>query len=192
MKWWPQPKELTIPIVRREDTNRDPLDAVLYSPTPLVIRFAFADPRTSRFLIAAHATSERPITDRRKGVIKHEIRFRSQWPFFVGAPQYQTADFTAPALQGEVLWGYHVTGATIGTSYDFAVTSGTRPATVTVRATAAEFLVSPSFPFEENVVVTEGRNVPDYLSFGTTVRAVTLSGGATARLFYVPNFASLS
>ena len=79
--------------------------------------------------------------------------------------------------------GYHITGATAGREYEFAVTGGTSPATITVRASATEFLVSPSFPFEENVVVTTGRLVPTYLSFGTLVRAVTLSGGGTARLF---------
>lgn len=193
LKWWPQPKEITIPFVRREDTSRDALDAVLYSSTPLVIRFAFATPRTSRFLIASHAVAEKPVPDRRKGVIKHEVRFRSQWPFFVGAPLYQTADFTTPALQGEALWGYHVTGATIASEYEFAATGGTSPATITVEsAPAAEFLVSPSFPFEENVVVTTGRLVPTYLRFGTSVSVVTLSGAATARLFYLPNYASLS
>ena len=192
LKWWPQPRDISIPLVRREDESRDALDDVLYSSAPLVLRFAFTTPRTSRFLIATHARGERQVSARRKGVIKHIVRFRSQWPFFVGAPSYQTADFTAPALQGEALWGYHVTGATIGSNYDFVVTGGSSPSTITVRADATEFLVSPSFPFEEKVVVTTGRNVPDYLRFGTSVRAVTLSGGATARLFYLPNYASLS
>ena len=191
LKWWPQPREIVIPFQRRESTSKDVLDRHIYSLSPLVLRFSFRA-AASRFLIATHARSERAVTDKKANFVEHRVRFRSQWPFFVSAPEYQTADFTAPALQGEALWGYHVTGATVGTRYEFAVTGGTSPATISVLADATEFLVSPSFPFESKVVVTTGRNVPDYLRFGTSVRAVTLSGGATARLFYLPNYASLS
>ena len=195
LKWWPQPREITIPLQRRETASKDTLDRHLYSSSPLVVRFSFApegETAFSRFFIASHAISERPITLRKKNFLQHNIRFRSEWPFFVGSPEYQTADLTAPSLQGEAIWGYHVTGATIGTEYEFTTTPGTSPAVITVRASASEFLVSPSFPFEENVVITTGRLIPDYLRAGTTVRAVSLSGGASARLFYLPNYASLS
>ena len=61
LKWWPQPREITIPFQRRESVSKDALDRHIYSSIPLVLRFSFTS-SPSRFFIAAHARSERPVT----------------------------------------------------------------------------------------------------------------------------------
>lgn len=190
-KWWPQPRVIQIPFYRFAGQSRRSLDEAIYRSTPLVLRFRFKAPDPPLFFIACHAVGEREVENVLQGTIEHRIRFRSQWPFFVGAPvNTTTGTLRAPAdLQGKAIYGYSVTGATTGSSYDFDITGS---ANVSVAAPASEFLVCPSFPFEENVVLTTGQSVPDYVEIGGSgINRVTLAGAASATLFHLPNYASL-
>lgn len=186
LAWRPNMRVFTLPIMRAPGVSRDPLDRIIYSGLPLLVRWHYPAGEDDRFFLGCYVGRELPVRKRQHGFRRHDIVFTSQWSFLVslGLGQLSTGLLAVTDSPGQTMWGVQVSGVTAGQT----VTVTWQGVECEVRAPATSFIFSPSPPFGQNVT-----GAPDAIKLygqeGEGIVASTNRGTATK--FYFRNWVSI-